>query len=458
MAVQSPPIPESAESTPRPAPAEAEPPKSRYLFFPGWTMLGIAAAAQFMSAPGQSYSVAAFKGPMREGLGISETDYSLAYGFATLISGLSVPFIGRLVDRVGARRLLPIIAIFLGCACFWMSRMRTLSGVYVGFSLIRCLGQGALTLIAAWMVGEWFERRRGLAIGIAGLGSGLSVMVFPLMNAALISRFGWPFAWGFLAVMVWIVLVLPTIVFARDRPEDLGLHPDGIAPKAKDERSADRDANVGSTSGEIGALKTHECWTVGEVLRDRSFWKLLSVPATSGMVGTGLIFHQVGLLGSRGIEPTWALGLISFQAVVAALASLLAGWLTDRIDSRYLLVAAMLFLASALGLVLMMSSPRFAIVYAILLGLHGSILRSTGTVIWINYYGRTHQGAVRGVAFSVMIFAAAFGPFPMALSIDLFGSWDPALVCFLAFPLAAACLVRSAHRPVRKPRSAASAA
>ncbi|MDP6718529.1 MAG: hypothetical protein QGF59_07775, partial [Pirellulaceae bacterium] len=75
----------------------------RYRFFPGWTMLGISAAAQFMSAPGQSYSVAAFKDPMQAGLGISETNYSLAYGFATVISGLSLPYVGRLIDRLGAR-------------------------------------------------------------------------------------------------------------------------------------------------------------------------------------------------------------------------------------------------------------------------------------------------------------------------------------------------------------------
>ena len=131
------------------AKAEAEA-KPRFRFFPGWTMLGIAGVALFMSAPGQSYSVAAFKEPMRATLAISETDYSLAYGLATIISGLSMPIVGRMVDRFGARRLLPTIALFLGAACWCMSNITGLGGLYFSFIFVRSLGQGALSLVALW--------------------------------------------------------------------------------------------------------------------------------------------------------------------------------------------------------------------------------------------------------------------------------------------------------------------
>ncbi|MGZ0174250.1 MAG: MFS transporter, partial [Planctomycetales bacterium] len=92
----------------------------QYRWFPGWTMLGISAAAQYMSAPGQSYSVAAFKDPMQDGLGVSETDYSLAYACATVFSACLLPFVGRVVDRYGARIVLPVIATGLGCGCWMM--------------------------------------------------------------------------------------------------------------------------------------------------------------------------------------------------------------------------------------------------------------------------------------------------------------------------------------------------
>jgi len=414
-------------------------------------MIGIAGVAQFMSGPGQSYSVAAFKEPMRSDLGISETNYSLAYGFATLVSGLCLPLVGRMVDRYGARRVLPVIALLLGLACLGMSRADTLASLYVGFSLIRSLGQGALTLVAMWIVGEWFCRRRGFAMAIAGLGSSLSVMSIPLLNPMLINQFGWQTTWAILGLGIWLVLILPTIFVLRDRPEDLGLLPDGLAPGTNVPRHEMQQSPEDPVTDEAirHHLPTQNSWTVAQALRDPTFWKLMSVAATSGMIITGLTFHQVALLGSRGVSPSWALGMISLQALIATCTSLPAGWLTDRVESRYLLCAAMLLLATASALAWLMPLPLFAAVYAALLGLHGSILRSTGNVVWINYYGRKHQGSVRGVALSATILAAAAGPLPLAWSIDRFQAYDIALITFIAIPLAAAASVWTARPPSR---------
>jgi nitrate/nitrite transporter NarK len=106
-------------------------------------MLGISAAAQYMSAPGQSYSVAAFKDPMQSELSVSETDFSMAYAFATVVSACLLPCVGRLVDRFGARIMLPIIATGLGCGCWMMSHVDSLPTLYLGFGIVRSLGQGA---------------------------------------------------------------------------------------------------------------------------------------------------------------------------------------------------------------------------------------------------------------------------------------------------------------------------
>jgi len=186
-------------------------------------------------------------------------------------------------------------------------------------------------------------------------------------------------------------------------------------------------------------------WTVREVLRDPTFWKLLTVPSTAGLVGTGLVFHQVSLMGVHGLEPYEALGLMTIQAAFATLMTFPVGWLTDRFESRHLLFCAMLALAAATTLAVSMPFQWMAVVYALLLGLHGSILRSTGTVVWINFYGRAHQGAVRGIAWSAMILASALGPLPLAVSIDRFHSFQPALSLFMALPLCAAAAVSTAR-------------
>jgi MFS family permease len=422
-------------------------------WYPGWTMLGMAGTLQYMSAPGQSYSVAAFKEPMRDGLGISETDFSLAYAVATLLSAALLPYVGRIVDAVGARKTLPIIAAGLGCGCLFMSSISSLTGLYIAFCIVRSLGQGALSLISVWLVGEWYEKKRGMATAIAGLGGGLSVMTVPILNNWLITQYGWSTAWVVLALAVWAVLIIPGIFLIKDRPEEIGLKPDGFEPVAEPQYNSEGDSSDEPSTEAVSRMPliapTGDSWTVPEVLRDATFWKLLAVPSTAGLVGTGLVFHQVALMGTHGLDSFSALGLMTIQAGFATAMTFPVGWLTDRVESRFILFFAMLCLSGASLLVMTLPFWWLAIVYAFLLGLHGSIMRSTATVVWINFYGRAHQGAVRGVAWSAMILASALGPLPLAISIDYFESYRPALLLFIVMPLCAACTVWTARSPTR---------
>lgn len=412
----------------------------RYRFYPGWVMLGFSAAAQFMSAPGQSYSVSAFKLPMQESLAISETALSYAYGVATIGSGLALPWIGRQVDKYGARIILPIVSVLLACACFGMSRVEQLPQLYLGFAAIRCLGQGAMWLIGTWIVGEWFLRKRGFATAISGLGSSLSVIVFPELNLHLISNYGWRTAWQILGILVVTTMVLPVIVFFRDCPEQLGLLPDGWEPnnERQDEVTENQRERV-----------TDDSWTLSEVLRNATFWKLLSVGVTTGMIGTGLVFHQETILAAHGISKTFAMRLISLQATVGTIATFAMGWLTDRYPADRLLALGMFMLSLAVACLYWMPHWSWACLYAVLVGLLGAILRTAGTVVWVNYYGRQNQGVIRGAANSGMILAAAVGPLPLAMANDYFHSYQSALLAFMLIPLVSMAWVATATVPTR---------
>jgi len=282
------------------------------------------------------------------------------------------------------------------------------------------------------------------------LGGTFSIMLVPQLNDVLIGQYGWRNTWLILAFSVWAVLILPSVFVVRNRPEEMGLLPDWNrsdggnssvkiqAALAEKERRADACAK--------------ESWTAGEARRTAAFWKLLAVGSSCSLVGTGLVFHQVSLLGEQGVSRQDALGLLGVQAMVGTVMSLFAGYLTDRVQARYLLLASTLFLAMALGLLAGLPSPGWAVVYAGLLGLQGGIIRTTGSVVWINFFGRLHQGSVRGLAMSVMVIAAAFGPLPLALSKDYLGSYTPVLYCFLALPLLSAVGILSATQPVKRGR------
>ena len=421
-------------------------PKKR--LFPGWIMLGFSAAAQFMSAPGQSYSVSAFKKPMQDSLSISETNVSFAYAVATIVSGVVLPWTGRMVDRFGARVVLPIAAGLLGIACFFMSFVANVVMLYIGFTLIRCLGQGAMWLVGTWIVGEWFLRKRGIATAISGLGSSLSVMLFPVLNLYLIKHYGWQTTWSILGVIVAGTIVVPAVVFLRNRPEDIGEHPDGVPVDLTATKVEDVQANQ----------PTQESWTLSEVLANATFWKLLSVAICVGMIGTGLVFHQETILAERGISKDLAMWLISIQALIGTLAAFWAGSLTDRYPSEKLLGLSMGMFSAAIAVVYFLPHWSFVFLFALLGGLNGAIQRTAGTVVWVNYYGRENQGVIRGAAMSAMILAAAVGPMPLAIANDRWGSYDVALIAYAIIPLIAMALVLTAKQPTRKPPKTAGTA
>jgi len=377
--------------------------------------------------------------------------------------------------------------LLLAIACWVMSEVNNVPMMYVGFTLIRCLGQGAMWLVGTWIVGEWFLRKRGFATAVSGVGSSLSVVCFPMLNLYLIEHLGWQSTWKVLGCIVAVTIVVPAMLFLRNRPEDIGLLPDGdtpekdvqkidaadaFAPVEIEESSADHDlpddsapsgleeTNERNTpsarnSASVGKMvsgnnvPTEEAWPLSEVLRDATFWKLLSVGVCTGMIGTGLVFHQETIFAEHGISKQLAMGIISLQAAIGTAAALGVGWLTDKYPAERLLAAAMLMLSVSVGLITIMPHWTFVFVFAVLNGLHGAILRTAGTVVWVNYYGRQNQGVIRGAAMSAMILAAAVGPIPLAMANDRLGTYGPTLIAFTIIPLLSMLLVLNAKQPRR---------
>ncbi len=285
-------------------------------------------------------------------------------------------------------------------------------------------------------------------MGLMGLGGTFSVLCFPQFNTVFIGAFGWQAAWVVLAIAIWIVLVIPSVLLVRNRPTDLGLLPDGHVPEPEtdDDEGGNRNA---TRAAQLADELWRESFTVAQACRTSAFWKLLTALCVGSMVGTGLVFHQVSLLGERGVSASGALALLGAQAMVGTVVSIVAGYLTDRIEARHIMACGMTVFAGSIVLVLFLPSPAVAVVYAGMLGVHGGIMRSTGTVVWVNFFGRLHQGAVRGVVMAFTIAAAALGPIPLAISKDYWGSYDLALGGFLILPILAAMMVWSARQPTK---------
>lgn len=426
-------------------PLERSGSRTNTFLFWGTATVVLAALAQFMSGPGQSYSVAIFIDDMLLALKVNRTEFSIAYGIATLIGGFSLPFIGKALDKFGARIMLPLVALLLGLSCYGMSMVSGLLGIFICFAAIRSLGQGTLTLISTWMVSEWFAKRRGLATAIISVGGTASVFAFPHINSYVLDRFDWRMGWVVCAALVAGSLIIPGILFVRNRPEELGLKPDGL--------SAEQE-NLQETTSKPETVQEHllpdsESFTLAEAIKTTEFWKVSCVMGTSAMLGTGLNFHQISLLDELDISKVWAVNLIGFQAIVATLANLCSGYLCDKNYIRGLLISSMIGLTCCVSALLLMPVSWFVLFYSGFLGCQGGILRSAGTVIWPNYFGRLHQGAIRGMALSIMIVAAALGAIPLAISKDMTGQYQLGLLFLLVLPILSGFWVATLKRPSR---------
>ena len=198
---------------------------------------------------------------------------------------------------------------------------------------------------------------------------------------------------------------------------------------------------------QVSNVPVEQSFTVKQAVGYSSFWKVAAVIATVAFVGTGLTFHQVSILAQHGVSSKMALGALGIQAGFATCSTLAAGFMVDRVAPRFVLAAAMVLEALALLLLLFLPGPQWVYAYAAVMGLHGGIIRSVSSIVWIKYFGRGHQGAVQGISMSLMVIAAAVGPVPVAMVYDNLQTYSPVLWGFLILPMVTGTLVLSAIPP-----------
>lgn len=385
--------------------------------FYGWRVVLYASIALALTGPGQTFGVSVFVNPMIDDLGISRTTMTTSYLIGTLVGALALPWIGQAIDRYGVRRVMIIVGAVFGAFLIAMSFVSGIVGLTAGFVGIRMMGQGALNLTATTSVALWFTRKRGLAMGIVTAVGAVGMTLVPLLGELLIADYGWRQTWVIEGLVVW-ALVLPIAIFGiRNRPSDVGQYVDG------DPAPVDGSDNV---------------WGVkrSEALRTGFFWLVTAAVATISAITTAVVFHQIDLLGSRGLTPTEAAANFIPQTVATLIATLGIGALADRFSPRVVLATSMVMLAGGLALGTAVTPGVIAISFGMLIGASGGAMRVVEATELPRYFGTLHIGAIRGVVTSVGIAGAAVGPLVFSLIHDITGDYTAVLVVSIIVPAA----------------------
>ncbi|MFQ5899790.1 MAG: MFS transporter [Candidatus Methylomirabilia bacterium] len=395
-------------------------------WFYGWTILTVAGLGIFASGPGQSHTFSVFVGPIGDDLGISKASIASAYGFATLAAAFCLPYMGRLVDRFGARRMTTVVVLLLGAACVAFGAASNLVWLAVGFAALRFLGQGSLMLNCSNMVSQWFSRRRGFALSLMALGFAASMAIHPPLGQYLVETIGWRQAWVVLGLLTWVLMLLPVLLLVHNKPEEMGLLPDG------DPRATAEAQPGGHATTPVGGL------TLREALGTSTFYIVGAGWFAVAMLVTTLHFYQVSILVTQGVAAEIAARVFPVSALTMVVTMPLIGRMFDRFRTRRVFAGALLVTMSSLVGVTLVHDLVTAVLYAVLFGLNNACSMTMFGYLWPRYFGRRYLGSIQGTGQMIGVAGASLGPLPVGLAFDLVGSATDTLRLLALLPLACA--------------------
>jgi len=403
----------------------------RKIFY-GWYVAvacGLGLACGLASVITATFSI--FVGPLRAEFGWSSPEIFMGVLVVTAAVTVAAPFIGALVDRFGARRM--ILAGFLlegAVMASFSTQTGSLPAFYLRYIALAILGLGTTHVAFARVISVWFDRRRGLALGLTLAGLGLGGVLWPLLSQWAITAYGWRTAYLIVGLAIVTVGVLSVGLVVRDSPESMGLRPDG------DERPVD---------GLPGSLPRPAApqigFTLHETMRQNHFWLMLAAFLLIGLVVQSLILHLVPMLVMRDVEPMRAAQAQSMVAAALIVGRLGAGMLMDRFFAPRVAVAFLV--GPVVGTILLASgaSGTAAFIAGMLTGLAAGAEVDVTAYLASRYFGLKYFSRIYAWYYSAYSAGAGMGPLLTAQAVEHYGDYTEILYIYSGLLVVAAVML-----------------
>lgn len=396
--------------------------------FHGWWIVLVSAVGMFTGYPPIIvYSFGVFLKAFSQTFDWSRAEISFAFSLAAIGAIICSPFVGRLVDRFGARRVVVFSALAFGLLlCSLYFQTARIWRLYATYFAIGAVGTGTTPVPYSTVISRWFDRRRGLALGLAMTGGGLGAFAMPSLSQFMIARAGWRVTYPFIGLLVLAVTLLIIRPFLKETPEHLGLTPDGVG--------AEPVVTSGHINGSMGLSGR-------EAFRTRTFWMLVCAFFFVSASVQGCLIHLVPMLTDRGMSTGTAAFAASLLGGAVLLGRAGAGYLLDRYHAPR--VTVFMFVGAALGLLIFMSGVGggLNLVAASLVGLGLGAETDILPYLVSRYFGLGAFGEIYGYMFTIFPLGGAVGPLLMGAGFDKTGSYFPVLLVFLAMTLIASLIM-----------------
>lgn len=224
--------------------------QARKRFFYGWRVVLVAAVSLFLGPiPISVFSFAVFLKPLIQEFHSSRGTVSLAFTLFGTMTAVTLPFAGRLIDRFGPRRVI-LVSSFLAGLVFLSANLCSgkIWQLYLFYAACGVASCGVAPVSYCDVISHWFDRRGGMALGLIMAGMGAGAVVMPSAAHSVIAKFGWRVAFGCSGVVMLLISLPVLALFLKEKPEQMGLEPDGGGYGFA--RSNIRDSDSGMSFGE----------------------------------------------------------------------------------------------------------------------------------------------------------------------------------------------------------------
>ena len=404
-------------------------------FFYGWVIVAVAFIGAGFSSGIHIWGLSVFVLPMTDDLGWSRTAFFAALTIRSLLGGFLAPFIGPLLDTRHGPRLLGFVgAIVLGVSLIGVKFVNEPWQFWMLFGFMGALAEmGSGFVVSQTLVPKWFVRRRGRALGIATMGTGLGALVFPLSVGALVSALGWRDAWLVLGLASMAVMA-PLALLLGTRPEDVGLLPDGDAAPTE----AGQSAPAGSLEGSI---------TRRQAMATPTFWLLLGSSSLIIVGITGFQSNWLPYLSETGFSTVQASAAIAVYGALSGLSRPLWGLLGERVPVRYLMTVVTTLTGASILMLLNVHTMPLLMAYMTIAGLIMGGYIILQSLLTANYFGRAYLGGVLGAMRPVLTISGAVSPLLAGVLYDLQGDYTLAFLVAMAAWFIAGLVVLMARPP-----------
>ncbi len=338
-----------------------------------------------------------------------------------LLGGVCAFLAGWALDRYGPKIVVLLMGLFTGLSLLLTSQTDSLWQLFITYSLLLAMGTGALFVVPMSAASRWFDKKRGLALGITSSGGGLGIFIMAPFATYLISNFSWRTAYIVIGLIAWLIMIPLSRLLKRD-PYEIGALPDGVKSDSNDMGEKEGGMRLSGLS-------------LPQVFRTRSFWLVILIwlltASTMFLVMTHLVRHARDI----NFSPMEAAATLSLIGGISIAGRVLLATVSDRIGTKVTAIFCALLQAGAMVWLIWAQDLWMLYLFALVYGCAEGGMIPVMAALVSDTFGLGRIGVILGLLEISFGIGAAIGPTVGGLIFDARDSYS------LAFLLGAAAML-----------------